>query len=110
MKFIEKNIEDVRTGAVAKQHAVAGLNVDYLNNSTSITIASYVSKEKKEEGKEPLYVNTFTFQSVPDWSQVPYEWALNELIKAQPEDFVPETYYGYVNPYLFASGKVKDTD
>lgn len=42
-------------------------------------------------------------------AQIPYEWALSELVKAQPEDFVPETYSGYVNPYMFAGGKVKET-
>ena len=106
MKFIEKQLED--TGAPVSHHVVSGMNVDYINHSTSITIASYVSAEKKEEGKDSLSVNTFTIQSVPSWDQLPYEWALKELIKAQPEDFVPESYSGYVNPYMFAGGKIKD--
>ena len=108
MKFIEKQLEDTRTGAPAGHHVVSGMNVDYINHSTSITIASYVSAEKKEEGKDSLSVNTFTIQSVPSWDQLPYEWALKELIKAQPEDFVPESYSGYVNPYMFSGGKIKD--
>ncbi|SUU97064.1 hypothetical protein [Avibacterium paragallinarum] len=108
MKYIEKQLEDSRTGAGVNYHEVTGLQVDYLNNATYITMASYVSKTMKDAGKELLSVSTFTLPSVPDWSQIPYEWALKELIKAQPEDYVPEEYEGYVNPYLFAGGKVKD--
>ncbi|MEE3731778.1 Uncharacterised protein [Mannheimia haemolytica] len=109
MKFIEKQTECQRTGALSNHHVVTGLQVDYVNNSTFITMASYVSKQKKDEGKESLSVNTFTISAVPSWDQIPYEWALSELVKAQPEDFVPETYSGYVNPYMFAGGKVKET-
>lgn len=47
MKFITKQIEDIRTGAMSEHHAVTGLQVDYINNSTFVTIASYVSKAKK---------------------------------------------------------------
>lgn len=108
MKFIEKQTECQRTGAPVAHHTVTGLQVDYLNNSTFVTIASYVSKQKKEEGKESLSVNTFTISSVPSWEQIPYEWALLELVKSQPDGFVPETYAGYVNPYMFAGGKVKE--
>ena len=75
-----------------------------------MTISSYVSKDKKDEGKESLSINTFTIPGVPGWDVIPYEWALSELVKAQPEDFVPEAYMGYVNPYMFAGGKVKDAD
>lgn len=110
MKFIEKQTECQRTGAPVAHHVVTGLQVDYLNNSTFVTIASYVSKQKKDDGKDALSVNTFTISSVPSWEQIPYEWALAELVKAQPEGFTPETYAGYVNPYMFAGGKVKETE
>ena len=52
-----------------------------------------------------LICKYFTIQAVPGWGKIPYEWALGELVKAQPEDFSPETYIGYVNPYMFAGGK-----
>lgn len=109
MKFIEKQIECQRTGAVVSYHTVTGLQVDYVNNSTFVSIASYVSKQKKDEGKESLSLNTFTISSVPSWEQIPYEWALAELVKTQPADFSPESYSGYVNPYIFAGGEVKDS-
>lgn len=35
---------------------------------------------------------------------------LKKLIEPQPEGFVPETYYGYVNPYTYAGGKIKATE
>ena len=108
MKYIAKQIEDARTGATSEHHVVTGLQVDYVNHSTFVTISSYVSKVKKDEGKESLSVNTFTIQDVPSWEQIPYAWALSELVKAQPEDFTREAYIGYISPYLFAGGKVKE--
>ena len=84
MKFIEKNIEDARTGSISEHHTVTGLQLDYVNNSTFVTISSYVSKAKKDEGKESLSINTFTIPGVPGLDSIPYEWALSELVKAQP--------------------------
>ena len=110
MKYIDKKIEEPRTGASASYHVVSGLQTEYTSGNTFVTISSYVSKDKKDEGKESLSINTFTIPGVPGWDVIPYEWALSELVKAQPEDFVPEAYMGYVNPYLFAGGKVKDAD
>ncbi|MGF7452602.1 hypothetical protein [Pasteurella bettyae] len=110
MKYIEKTTEESRTGATQKYHIVSGLQVDYVNSKTFITMTSFVSKEAKDKGKEALSVNTFTINAAPDWSVIPYEFALNELIKPQPEDFEPEEYAGYVNPYMFAGGKIKETD
>lgn len=110
MKYIEKQTECQRTGALATYHVVTGLQVDYVNNNTFVTISSYVSKAKKDEGKESLSVNTFTIPQTPAWDQIPYEWAIMELVKTQPEEFEPETYNGYVNPYMFADGKIKDSE
>ncbi len=28
----------------------------------------------------------------------------------QPADFVPEDYVGYINPYIFAGGEVKNAN
>ncbi|MFU2088938.1 hypothetical protein [Avibacterium avium] len=108
MKFIEKKIEDNRTGAEVSCHCVVNFNIDYINGVTNITLASYVSKSKKDANKDSLSMNTFTLNAIPDWSQIPYEWALKELIKPQPEEFKPEDYVGYVNPYMFAGGEVKE--
>ena len=52
MKYISKQIEDARTGSMSEHHTVTGLHVDYVNNSTFVTIASYVSKAQNDEGKE----------------------------------------------------------
>ncbi|HHF6121592.1 TPA: hypothetical protein ACPP8F_000907 [Haemophilus influenzae] len=110
MKYIDKKIEESRTGASASYHVVSGLQTEYTSGNTFVTISSYVSKDKKEEGKESLSVNTFTVPGVPDWDAIPYEWALSELVKTQPEDFAPENYHGYINPYIFAGGKIKDLE
>lgn len=107
MKYIEKSLEDNRTGAAATCHIINGITTDYTNATTIVTVASYVSQQSKAAGKESLSVSTFTLPGVPAWDVIPYEWALNELIKPQPDNFVPESYAGYINPYTFAGGEVK---
>ena len=57
MKYISKQIEDARTGSMSEHHTVTGLQVDYVNNSTFVTIASYVSKPKRMKEKNP-YLST----------------------------------------------------
>lgn len=110
MKFIEKNIEDARTGAQATYHEITGLNTDYLNKKTYVSVASYVSHEKKVARKDAISTNVFTIMAVPEFNQVPYDWALVELIKAAPPDFIPESYFGYVNPFLLAGGEIKQIE
>lgn len=51
MKYISKQIEDARTGSISEHHTVTGLQLDYVNNSTFVTISSYVSKAKKTREK-----------------------------------------------------------
>ena len=108
MKYIEKQIEDPRTGALTSCHTVGGLQTDYTYGNTHITIVSYVSADKKRIGKDSVSINTFTVQGVADWNEIPYEWALNQLMQPAPEGFIPDNEARYVNPYLFAGGKIKE--
>lgn len=111
MKFIEKQIEDTQTGAIANYHEITSINCDYTNNSVVATIASYVSKKARESSKNALSFNSFTFtQAMPSRGESAHDWALNQLVQPQPEGFVPEEYFGYVNPHMFANGKVKEAD
>lgn len=108
MKYINKTVEDPRTGAATGYHIVGGIQTDYTNSNTFVTIVSYVSYEKYKEGKDSVSLNTFTMKGVPDWSEIPYEWALNQLIQEPPSDFTPDNSMRYINPYLFAGGKIKE--
>ncbi|WP_314722519.1 hypothetical protein [Haemophilus pittmaniae] len=108
MKYIDKQIEDPRTGAITSYHAVSGLQTDYTYGNTHITIVSYVSADKKKKGKDSVSINTFTIQGVADWDAIPYEWALNQLVQPAPDGFVPDSDARYVNPYIFAGGKIKE--
>ncbi|TNH06614.1 hypothetical protein [Testudinibacter sp. TR-2022] len=110
MKYIEKSIEDEQTGATANYHEVTTLNIDYINGNATVVTASYVSAKTKAAGKNALSFSSFNLSPLPaDRNAVGYDWALTQLIQAQPEDFTPETYTGYVNPHTFAGGKIKDT-
>ena len=111
MKYIEKQIEDEQTGAIAGYHEITLLKCDYLNKIVETTMASYASKKAKDNGKNALSFNTFTFtNAMPDTGESAHDWSLNQLIQPKPEDFVPENYVGYVNPYIFAGGKIKETN
>lgn len=110
MKFIEKQIEDTQTGAIANYHEITAINCDYINNSVVTTIASYVSKKTKDKGKNALSFNSFTFtQAMPSRDESAHNWVLDQLILPEPEGFQPETYYGYVNPHMFAGGTIKQS-
>ncbi|TNG90985.1 hypothetical protein FHQ28_11660 [Pasteurellaceae bacterium USgator11] len=110
MKYIEKSIEDEQTGATASYHEVTALNVDFINNNATVVVACYVSAKAKAAGKNALSFSSFNLNPLPeDRNAVSYDWALTQLIQPQPEDFTPEEYPGYINPYSFAGGKIKDT-
>lgn len=51
MKFIEKNIEDARTGSISEHHTVTGLQLDYVNNSTFCNHLILRVKSQKRRGK-----------------------------------------------------------
>lgn len=51
MKFIEKQTECQRTGASATYHVVTGLQVDYMNNSTFVTMGCQKRKKTKVKNR-----------------------------------------------------------
>ncbi|MGC6407547.1 hypothetical protein ACNO7M_02885 [Bisgaard Taxon 45] len=106
MKYIKKQIEDQQTGANAAYHEIVSLNIDYLNNSISVTVASFVSKQKKENDKKALSFNSFYLSSAPDRNESAHNWILNQLVQPQPEDYQHDGQS--VNPYMFAGGTIED--
>ncbi len=108
MKYIEKAIEDANTGANANYHEITTLNIDYTNNSVSVVLASYVSQKMKAAGKSALSFVPLSLSPLPSREVSVHDWALNQLIQAVPEGFVPQEYQGYINPHTFAGGKVKE--
>lgn len=108
MKFIEKQVEDNYTGATCSCHVPTVINIDYANKTTAVVVASYVSSKMNAGGKSQLSSNTFTFREVPPYNATPYDWVLARLTEKQPEDFKPEEYSNFINPYLFAGGKIKE--
>ncbi|WP_373766401.1 hypothetical protein [Glaesserella sp.] len=110
MKYIEKTLEDDNTGAVVGYHEITAINCDYANNSVVATLSSYVSKKAKDRGKNALSFAQFTFtSSMPSRDESAHNWVLDQLILPEPEGFQPETYYGYVNPHMFAGGTIKQS-
>lgn len=110
-KYIEKPIEDENTGADVKYHEITAYSVDLQNNYSTVTVASYISRKMKELGKSPVGTPIMlSLNAAPAMNENPIDWFYNELIKPISEDFVPptETYVGYVNPYSFSGGKVKE--
>ncbi|EPE72011.1 TPA: hypothetical protein ACPDS2_001067 [Pasteurella multocida] len=60
MKYIEKTIEDSKTGANASYHELVSFTIDYNNSSVTATTVSYVSKKKRNKGiKEHFLITLF---------------------------------------------------
>lgn len=109
MKFIEKQIENEETGVLASCHVLSSVTIDYDNQSVSAVIKSFVSKDKKEAGKQPIFHNIVTIAAAPDYDLAPNEWVLKELIKPAPENVDLSQQYE-AQKYIFAGGKIKDCE
>ncbi|WP_241482486.1 hypothetical protein [Muribacter muris] len=113
IKYIEKTIEDANTGADVKYHEITAVNADYKNKYVSVTIESYISRKTKEAGKEPVGSPiTLSLNHCPTMAENVVDWAYQQLIQPLPQDYAEpeEKYYGWVDPYLFSGGKVKETE
>lgn len=108
MKFIEKSIEDEKTGAVVSFHEITSISIDYVNNYISVIIGSYISKESKESGKHVLsHSSIFVSDAFPESRKVCiHDWILNELVKDKTKSLENEM----PNRYMLAGGIVKDTE
>ena len=114
IKFIEKAIEDENTGADVKYHEITAVNIDYKNRYASITVESYISLKTKQAGKLPVgNPTTLSFSDeVPTMAENPIDYFYQRLTQPIPDDYVEpseeEKYQGWISPYVFAGGKVKE--
>lgn len=110
MKYIEKTIEDINTGAEVNYHEITSYSIDFKHQFATVTVESYISKKAKEKGKQPVGSPiSLNFSQVECPKGIcPIEWFLTQLVAPQPENFEPETYEGWVNPHLFAGGEIKE--
>lgn len=115
IKFIEKAIEDPNTGADVKYHEITAVNIDYKHLYASVTVESYISQKAKETGKQPVSHPTILSFSgnVPTMADNPVDFFYTQLTQPTPEGYQEPTeeekYTGWVDPYLFAGGKVKES-
>lgn len=113
IKYIEKSIEDPNTGADVKYHEITAVNIDYKHKYASITVESYISKQAKEAGKQPVgHPTTLSFSgNVPTMADNPIDYFYTQLTQPIPQEWQEpaeeEKYQGWVHPYLFAEGKIK---
>lgn len=113
IKYIEKAIEDQNTGADVKYHEITAVNIDYKNRYAAVTVESYISAKAKAAGKmavgSPI---TLSFNDIPCMDENPITFFYQRLTAPMPEEYVEpgddEKHYGWVNPYLFAGGKIKE--
>lgn len=115
IKFIEKAIEDPNTGADVKYHEITAVNIDYKHLYASVTVESYISQKAKETGKQPVgHPTILSFSgNVPTMADNPVDFFYTQLTQPVPEDYQAPTeeekYTGWVDPYLFAGGKIKES-
>ncbi|WP_115316510.1 hypothetical protein, partial [Phocoenobacter uteri] len=110
-----KTIEDITTGADVNYHEVTYIGIDLANNLTTATVTSYFSLKAKQKGKHPIgEPKRFTIENKPPKGVELENWLYENLTQAIPEDYQPtpenEQYMGYVDPYLFSGGLVKDVE
>lgn len=115
IKFIEKAIEDPNTGADVKYHEITAVNIDYKHLYASVTVESYISQKAKETGKQPVgHPTILSFSgNVPTMADNPVDFFYTQLTQPVPENYQAPTeeekYTGWVDPYLFAGGKIKES-
>lgn len=115
IKYIDKAIEDPNTGADVKYHEITAVSIDYKNGYASVTVESYISAKTKAAGKLPVGQPTMLSFSgnVPTMADNPIDFFYAHLTQDPPEGYQEpaeeEKYTGWVDPYLFAGGKVKES-
>ncbi len=85
------------------------------SNLTTATVTSYFSLKAKQKGKHPIgEPKQFTIENKPPKGVDLETWMYENLTQAIPEDYQPipenEQYMGYIDPYLFSGGVIKDTE
>lgn len=106
---INKQITLDSTGVVAGFHVIQQLSVDLLNKTTSAAVASYVSKDTYDAGKQSVQSALMVFvKGVPADDQAVVAFMEATLIAAQSETVDPsEASLPYAaNRYVFAGGTV----
>ncbi|MBR0574535.1 MULTISPECIES: hypothetical protein [Pasteurellaceae] len=114
-KYIEKTIEDQTTGADVNYHEVTYVGIDFVNNLTTATVTSYISSKTKKRGKAPIGdPKQLSINTTPPENEGLVDWLLKNLTQDVPADYqqVPEEeqYDGYIDPYMFSGGEIKDSE
>lgn len=110
--YLEKNIEDQATGADVKYHEITAYSVDLTAKTSTATVTSYCSLKARQSGKQPIGLPIIiNLQGIPQGNDT-LNWLYQQITAAAPEDYVEpeEKYYGWVNPYTFAGGKIKTAE
>ncbi|MFM0595319.1 hypothetical protein [Paraburkholderia dilworthii] len=91
------------TGAKATYHVVQQVGLDYVSTLTSVTIASYLSKEARDAGKYSMYAQQIQIGALPDSGIDARDFAESSLAAAAPTDGSAS-----VNPgrYVFAGAEI----
>ncbi|WP_414446867.1 hypothetical protein AB4851_08795 [Burkholderia sp. 22PA0099] len=73
------------TGAVAGFHIVQQVTIDYQNSRSAAQLASYVSKQTRADGKQPVFTQSIEFNALPTDGTSPLEYA-EKMIVAPADD------------------------
>ncbi|HDR9153771.1 TPA: hypothetical protein QDB05_000190 [Burkholderia vietnamiensis] len=91
------------TGAAAEYHVVQQIALDYVSQKTNATVASFVSKDVFDAGKQPVYQQTIQIDGLPTENADPKASVEADLIEAAPADGVSAMF---PNRYLFAGATI----
>ncbi|AOK00342.1 hypothetical protein [Burkholderia vietnamiensis] len=91
------------TGAPTEYHVLQQIGLDYVSHKTNVTVASFVSKDMFDAGKQPVYQQVIQIDGLPAYGSDPKDYVEADLIAPAPTDGSMSTS---PNRYLFAGATI----
>ena len=83
---LKKTILVEQFGAPASLHRIDTVTINYIGNSTAVSISSFYDEAAMAEQRVPMTTTSMNLDGVPDHDQDPQAFIETELVKAAPAD------------------------
>lgn len=110
--YINKDIEDIDTGANCNFHILTGYEVKIENQEATLIFSSYVSKKMYDLGRNALSdFFRINLDEVDFDPEKPLQTLLKDVVKNPPKNYEPDEDTRFIrDPYFFSGGKVHIED
>jgi hypothetical protein len=104
---IKKTITDSNTDVPMEYHVILMLTQSWLNNTTTVTLASYYSKDTFKRGGRPLNQDQMMLPGIAPRGVDVIDWAQEQMIRAvDPSETVDTNQF--LNRLLLSGGEIVD--